>query len=97
MNERTPGSQQEDINKNASKKRTYDEFAANLISNDNVNKHQLEEEKKAINLKEEEVLECIICIENLKHKKSVIDCGHSFCIECIQYWATIETTCPLCK
>ena len=56
MNERTPGSQQEDINKKASKKRTYDEFAANLLSNDNVNKHQLEEEKKAINLKEEEVL-----------------------------------------
>lgn len=30
-------------------------------------------------------------------RKAEIDCGHFFCMECIQKWAAIENTCPYCK
>lgn len=41
--------------------------------------------------------QCNICCEDLKETKAVIDCGHFFCVSCIQKWAGIENTCPYCK
>lgn len=62
-------------------------------------KGQVEEEKleesKFQQIKE--ILQCIICVEELKETKATIDCGHAFCLECIQKWSTIENTCPYCK
>ncbi len=42
---------------------------------------------------------CSICTDELKPEtpKGEIECGHAFCIDCIQKWAAIETTCPYCK
>lgn len=52
----------------------------------------MEEEKKG-----EAPLQCCICTEDLVARKAEIDCGHFFCMECIQKWAAIENTCPYCK
>jgi hypothetical protein len=40
---------------------------------------------------------CSICTEEIKGKRAEIECGHTFCLECIQQWASIENTCPYCK
>jgi hypothetical protein len=73
-----------------SKKRTLDEVSQE--------RPEQEEEKKIGNFQQvKEVLQCIICVEDLKEKKAIIDCGHAFCLECIEKWSTIENTCPYCK
>ena len=86
------------IKDQASKKRAYEEIGdGEQHAVDHSNKNHLEEEKKGADLNQEAVLLCIICVEDLKEKKAIIDCGHAFCRECIQKWATIENTCPFCK
>ncbi len=67
-----------------SKKRGFDEISEepNFIAQ---KKGQVEEEKleesKFQQIKE--ILQCIICVEELKETKATIDCGHAFCLECI--------------
>jgi hypothetical protein len=43
-----------------------------------------------------ECLECDICSDIIKNC-SIIECGHSFCEECIQKWLNSHSTCPSCK
>ncbi|KAJ4462741.1 putative protein-lysine methyltransferase METTL21D [Paratrimastix pyriformis] len=40
---------------------------------------------------------CSICQEQLKTVRGTLKCGHSFCAECIQEWATVKAECPQCK
>jgi hypothetical protein len=40
--------------------------------------------------------ECTICLEPI-FKTTIIDCGHSFCEECIFDWMYESTSCPLCR
>ena len=40
---------------------------------------------------------CVICTEVPQAEVGRLPCGHSFCLACIQTWAGVATTCPLCK
>lgn len=44
--------------------------------------------------------ECPICLETcLKGScfRKITKCGHSFCIDCIDYWLKTNKSCPMCK
>lgn len=41
---------------------------------------------------------CIICFEHIKKKDSFTDtCLHTFHKKCIEDWAKIQNTCPVCR
>jgi hypothetical protein len=40
---------------------------------------------------------CVICLEPLSVKTGIIDCGHRFCLPCIQKWCENDSTCPICR
>jgi Ring finger domain len=39
---------------------------------------------------------CGICLESID-EKTALNCGHSFCYECIWSWCQHNNVCPLCK
>lgn len=39
---------------------------------------------------------CCICIDTIAREKK-LECGHAFCMECIDSWITKNPTCPLCN
>ena len=42
--------------------------------------------------------ECSICMNDIKDKYILNNCGHSFCRECINKWVSIyNNKCPLCR
>ena len=44
--------------------------------------------------------ECSICLEDFKNNEKIIilkECKHSFHIDCIKSWLSIENICPLCR
>jgi len=87
---------EEFIRPKASKKRTLAELEGPVSpeeNGDNSNEKDPREEEK----KSEETPQCNICTEELIERKAVIDCGHFFCLACIQKWSEIENTCPYCK
>ena len=60
------------------------------------------EEGKLVEFSKEEeskvyLIECCICLEKTGIIGIIINCQHKFCRECINHWAEIENTCPLCK
>lgn len=42
-------------------------------------------------------LPCSICLEPMNNPSSLDNCEHEFCKECIDQWALLANTCPLCK
>ncbi|NXJ15707.1 TOPRS ligase, partial [Odontophorus gujanensis] len=38
-----------------------------------------------------------ICFKKRRHIATVIACGHEFCLGCMQRWAMLKATCPLCR
>lgn len=42
---------------------------------------------------------CVICLENFKLHEMLrlLDCGHSFHVQCIDEWLALSVECPLCK
>jgi hypothetical protein len=40
---------------------------------------------------------CAICLELLKKKHALLECGHEFCVKCIKHWTSQSMLCPLCK
>ena len=60
---------------------------------------KLEANTNTASTKAQEALMCCICLEELTHiELSKIDsCHHPFCFGCIEKWADMENTCPLCK
>ena len=48
----------------------------------------------------QDIIECSICQENITPLQNIVSlgrCRHSFHAICIQTWATVQTTCPLCR
>ena len=43
------------------------------------------------------VSKCVICFDQIKSFRGVLDCDHSFCYECIKKWLVRKSTCPICK
>lgn len=41
-------------------------------------------------------VECSICLEPMKGK-TILDCGHTFCIKCTISHFRIKNNCPLCR
>ena len=41
--------------------------------------------------------DCVICLDTIKHECRELSCSHSFCVECIDKWLTINKKCPLCN
>mmetsp|Transcript_55323 Transcript_55323/g.130603 ORF Transcript_55323/g.130603 Transcript_55323/m.130603 type:complete len:115 (+) Transcript_55323:74-418(+) len=41
-------------------------------------------------------LDCSICLD-LMHNAHVLDCGHTFCEDCIVDWMRRQRTCPVCR
>uniref|UniRef100_A0A8B9VGW2 RING-type domain-containing protein n=1 Tax=Anas zonorhyncha TaxID=75864 RepID=A0A8B9VGW2_9AVES len=39
---------------------------------------------------------CAICLGQLSNSAQLDPCGHCFCRQCIQPWATQRFTCPMC-
>lgn len=70
------------------------------LDNSTVLKMNLENEKKN---KESYDNNCTICLEKLKSKMVILNCGHSFHVECINTWIKsqynkgIVSICPLCR
>jgi hypothetical protein len=40
---------------------------------------------------------CSICLDAIVEKSKLDICEHEFCKDCINQWAEVATTCPLCK
>lgn len=49
------------------------------------------------NIEKKEDCECSICYNDEKENEVILNCGHSFCEECIKSWEKINKTCPLCR
>ena len=52
------------------------------------------------NLKDENTPKCDICCESYENTKNTLDCGHSFCRECIVNMINspdLTISCPLCR
>jgi len=63
---------------------------------------QITKEEKPKDGKEEEnkpneVLQCGICLEEVKIRGKLNACDHPFCFECIEQWSKTANTCPFCK
>eukprot|EP00743_Colponemidia_sp_Colp-15_P002712 GILK01002938.1.p1 GENE.GILK01002938.1~~GILK01002938.1.p1 ORF type:complete len:178 (-),score=13.86 GILK01002938.1:399-932(-) len=41
--------------------------------------------------------ECNICFDPIVEQGVLSCCEHEFCLTCIQKWAAVENTCPVCK
>ncbi|XP_053911530.1 E3 ubiquitin-protein ligase Topors-like [Cuculus canorus] len=41
--------------------------------------------------------QCPICLQGVTNATYVAYCLHSFCFGCIQRWATMRNTCPVCR
>ena len=39
---------------------------------------------------------CSICMDDF-NQRVMLDCGHSFCLNCIGNWSKEQSTCPLCR
>jgi len=53
-----------------------------------------------VNIKEESVSICSICLESNKNDENVSEkliCGHLYHKDCISQWLKNNTTCPLCR
>jgi hypothetical protein len=48
-------------------------------------------------LKSQKNTPCTICLDQMKIPSKVDECEHLFCKECIDQWANMSNTCPLCK
>ena len=70
------------------------------LDNRTILKMNLENEKKN---KESYDNNCTICLEKLKSKMVILNCGHSFHVECINTWIKSQynkgkvSMCPLCR
>ena len=70
------------------------------LDNSTILKMNLENENKE---KESYDNNCTICLGDLKSKKVILNCGHSYHIECINTWIKsqfnkgILSGCPLCR
>ena len=40
---------------------------------------------------------CAICLSEIEGRALLDVCFHSFCFDCIQTWAEVTPSCPLCK
>jgi hypothetical protein len=40
---------------------------------------------------------CTICLDNMTKPSKVNGCEHMFCRDCIDPWAAVSNSCPLCK
>ncbi|CAM9354560.1 unnamed protein product, partial [Ectocarpus fasciculatus] len=40
---------------------------------------------------------CPICLGACVKQSDLNNCAHKFCLECIQSWTKINTSCPICK
>lgn len=93
----------EDPASRVNKKRSLDEISSDvdMILPQSINIGDLSTTDKKGDLKlSSKVSEkpiCSICAEEIGERKGVIDCKHSFCVECISKWAEVETSCPNCK
>lgn len=45
----------------------------------------------------ESVMNCSICLSDIKSKVMTTTCGHSFHIGCIEAWIAEAQTCPICR
>jgi hypothetical protein len=70
------------------------------LDNSTILKMNLENSNKE---KENSCNHCSICLEDLKSKKVILNCGHSYHIDCINTWIQsqynkdIVSKCPLCR
>jgi len=45
-------------------------------------------------------MKCPICLDNMYqavYMRTIKDCKHTFCGECIEEWLSENKTCPICK
>ncbi|WP_411023108.1 RING-HC finger protein, partial [Salmonella sp. s51228] len=40
---------------------------------------------------------CVICMDTMNKSKGFLNCGHSFCRDCISEWSSSSRKCPICK
>ena len=70
------------------------------LDNSTILKMNLENENKEI---ENHDNNCSICLDDLKGKKVILNCGHSYHVECINTWIKsqfkngILSACPFCR
>jgi hypothetical protein len=69
----------------------------------NINNNSTEECEKSGHTKSQctirklgESLTCVVCSE-IFIEASTLQCGHSFCLMCIETWLRRELTCPICR
>jgi uncharacterized membrane protein YgcG len=43
------------------------------------------------------VTSCPICLEDFSSESKLLDCGHTFCHDCITQWTSKHSTCPICR
>lgn len=80
-----------------------------LITKTSNTKNSSEDGKSGFEIKlKREIETCCICYSKIFflkffeagesiHEAGVLDCGHKFCYNCIESWANVCNTCPLCK
>jgi late competence protein required for DNA uptake (superfamily II DNA/RNA helicase) len=40
---------------------------------------------------------CSICLNALPQENARLSCSHTFCFECIEFWAQSSSKCPYCR
>lgn len=61
--------------------------------------NERKENYEYLNPKHREVINCIICSEDVNHNDNhkKTSCGHTFHKDCFECWSNISKTCPYCK
>ena len=94
------------IKKKNTKCYLYFESLNSPIVNNKLNKNYIKKlnASNKDKIKNNNDLQCSICIEDIKIKKTlVLDCGHAFCKDCLQTWVFKQISngkkpdCPMCR
>jgi hypothetical protein len=71
-------------------------LASECLKNDKINDCIKNVRKKRKRIYKDYDIDCCICFSNIRCLGH-LECGHDFCMDCIEKWYERSNTCPVCR